>query len=147
MSITQQHLFATQLAQLSRAWRAELDKRLQGLNLSQARWLVLLHLARFEQAPTQSELALEVGVEGPTLARLLSALQAEGLVERKAVLEDRRAKHIYLTELARQRIEQIDGIAADLRAQVFKGISAEQIELCQQLHQTMLVNLESVNVP
>ncbi|AKX43771.1 MarR family transcriptional regulator [Thiopseudomonas alkaliphila] len=147
MSITQQHLFATQLAQLSRAWRAELDKRLQGLNLSQARWLVLLHLARFEQAPTQSELALEVGVEGPTLARLLSALQAEGLVERKAALEDRRAKHIYLTELARQRIEQIDGIAAALRAQVFNGISAEQVELCQQLHQTMLVNLESVNVP
>ena len=52
-----QHSFGMQLAQLSRAWRAELDRRLAGLNLSQARWLVLLHLARFEGLPTQRELA------------------------------------------------------------------------------------------
>ena len=41
-----QHRFGMQLAQMSRGWRAELDRRLAGLNLSQARWLVLLHLAR-----------------------------------------------------------------------------------------------------
>lgn len=147
MSITQQHLFASQLAKLSRAWRAELDKRLQRLNLSQARWLVLIHLARFKEAPTQSELAAEVGVEGPTLARLLTALQNEGLIIRRAAEYDRRAKHIFLTELAEQRIEQIEVIAQELRKQVFAGISAEQLELCQQLHQAMLVNIESVHVP
>ena len=42
----EQHRFAMQLAQLSRSWRAELDRRLADLGLSQARWLVLLHLAR-----------------------------------------------------------------------------------------------------
>lgn len=75
-----QHRFGMQLAQMSRGWRAELDRRLAGLNLSQARWLVLLHLARFEEAPTQRELAQSVGVEGPTLARLLDSLEAQGLV-------------------------------------------------------------------
>lgn len=69
-----QHRFGMQLAQMSRGWRAELDRRLAGLNLSQARWLVLLHLARFEEAPTQRELAQSVGVEGPTLARLLDKI-------------------------------------------------------------------------
>jgi acetyl-CoA carboxylase/biotin carboxylase 1 len=57
-----QHRVRMQLAQMSRGWRAELDRRLAGLNLSQARWLVLLHLARFEEAPTQRELAQSVGV-------------------------------------------------------------------------------------
>ena len=78
-----QHRFGMQLAQMSRGWRAELDRRLAGLNLSQARWLVLLHLARFEEAPTQRELAQSVGVEGPTLARLLDSLEAQGLVRRQ----------------------------------------------------------------
>lgn len=50
MPLTDQHRFGMQLAQMSRGWRAELDRRLAGLGLSQARWLVLLHLARFEDA-------------------------------------------------------------------------------------------------
>lgn len=64
MSYPDQHRFAMQVAQLSRAWRSELDRRLVGLGLSQARWLVLLHLARFSEMPTQRELAQSVGVEG-----------------------------------------------------------------------------------
>ncbi|MFO6383447.1 MarR family transcriptional regulator, partial [Pseudomonas aeruginosa] len=46
MAQTDKHYFGTLLAQTSRAWRAELDRRLSHLGLSQARWLVLLHLAR-----------------------------------------------------------------------------------------------------
>ena len=60
-----QHRFGMQLAQMSRGWRAELDRRLAGLNLSQARWLVLLHLARFQDAPTQRELASVVSKARP----------------------------------------------------------------------------------
>jgi acyl-CoA dehydrogenase len=41
MPLTDQHRFGMQLAQMSRGWRAELDRRLAGLGLSQARWLVL----------------------------------------------------------------------------------------------------------
>lgn len=74
-----QHRFGMQLAQMSRGWRAELDRRLAGLNLSQARWLVLLHLARFPDAPTQRELAQSVGVEGPTWRVCSIAWRPRGL--------------------------------------------------------------------
>ena len=60
----EQHRFGMQLTQLSRAWRAELDRRLADLGLSQARWLVLLHLARGKKRPTQGELAYSVGEIG-----------------------------------------------------------------------------------
>ena len=56
----EQHRFGMQLTHLSRAWRAELDRRLVELGLSQARWLVLLHLARDKPLPTQGELALSL---------------------------------------------------------------------------------------
>jgi MarR family transcriptional regulator for hemolysin len=137
-----QHRFGMQLAQLSRGWRAELDRRLSGLGLSQARWLVLLHLARFPEPPTQRELARSVAVEGPTLARLFDGLEAQGLVSRLTVAEDRRAKKISLCAPALPLIEQIEAIASQLRQELFAGIDSEQLRLCQQVHERILANLE-----
>ena len=138
----QQHRFAMQLAQLSRAWRAELDRRLVGLGLSQARWLVLLHLARFDTPPTQRELAQSVGVEGPTLARLLDGLEAQGLVSRQAVAEDRRAKQITLSTKAQPLIEQIEAISTQLRQELFAGIDPVDLQHCQRVQERILANLE-----
>ncbi|MET1078440.1 MAG: MarR family transcriptional regulator [Pseudomonas sp.] len=142
MSYSEQHRFAMQLAQLSRGWRAELDRRLAGLGLSQARWLVLLHLARFQELPTQRELAQSVGVEGPTLARLLDSLEAQGLVRRQAVAEDRRAKKISLSAEARPLIEQIEAISTQLRLELFAGLDEEELRCCQRVHARILANLE-----
>ncbi|HCN61819.1 MAG TPA: MarR family transcriptional regulator [Pseudomonas sp.] len=142
MPLTDQHRFGMQLAQMSRGWRAELDRRLAGLGLSQARWLVLLHLARFDCKPTQRELAQSVGVEGPTLARLLDSLEAQGLVKRQAVLEDRRAKKIELSESALPLIAQIEAIATALRQELFVGIDEEEQRICMRVHKRILENLE-----
>lgn len=136
-----QHRFAMQLAQLSRGWRAELDRRLADLGLSQARWLVLLHLARFDHEPTQRELAQSVAVEGPTLARLLDSLEAQGLVQRKAAPEDRRAKLITLQPSARPMIEKIEAISTQVRQELFNGIPDEDLRKCQQVHARILSNL------
>ncbi len=131
-----------QVAQLSRAWRSELDRRLVGLGLSQARWLVLLHLARFAEMPTQRELAQSVCVEGPTLARLLDSLEAQGLVSRVAVPEDRRAKKVALQPKAQPLIEKIEAISTQLRQEVFAGIDEEDLRRCQQVHARVLANLQ-----
>ncbi|WP_085723421.1 MarR family transcriptional regulator [Pseudomonas sp. R37(2017)] len=142
MPLTEQHRFGMQLAQMSRGWRAELDRRLAGMGLSQARWLVLLHLARFEEAPTQRELAQSVGVEGPTLARLLDSLESQGLVQRQAVLEDRRAKKIVLCAPALPLIEQIETIATQLRHELFEGVDEADLKVCMRVHGHILGNLE-----
>ena len=142
MSYPDQHRFAMQVAQLSRAWRSELDRRLVGLGLSQARWLVLLHLARFSEMPTQRELAQSIGVEGPTLARLLDSLESQGLVIRVAVPEDRRAKKIALQPDAQPLIEKIEAIANALRQEVFVGVDEEELRICMRVHARILANLE-----
>ena len=141
MSYPDQHRFAMQVAQLSLAWRSELDRRLVGLGLSQARWLVLLHLARFSEMPTQRELAQSIGVEGPTLARLLDSLESQGLVTRVAVPEDRRAKKIALQPDAQPLIEKIEAISTQLRHEVFAGIDEDDLRRCQQVHARVLGNL------
>jgi MarR family transcriptional regulator for hemolysin len=137
-----QHRFGMQLAQMSRGWRAELDRRLAGLNLSQARWLVLLHLARFDDAPTQRELAQSVGVEGPTLARLLDSLESQGLVRRQAVVEDRRAKKIVLCPPAKPLIDQIETIANATARRAVQRRGRSGLEVCMRVHAKILANLE-----
>jgi MarR family transcriptional regulator for hemolysin len=142
MPLTDEHRFGMQLAHISRGWRAELDRRLADLGLSQARWLVLLHLARFEEPPTQRELAQSVGVEGPTLARLLDSLETQGLVQRQAVLEDRRAKKILLSDTALPLIEKIETIANALRTELFQGVDEADLKVCMRVHARILGNLE-----
>lgn len=142
MPLTDEHRFGMQLAHISRGWRAELDRRLADLGLSQARWLVLLHLARFEEPPTQRELAQSVGVEGPTLARLLDSLESGGLVQRQAVPEDRRAKKILLSDTALPLIEKIETIANALRAELFEGVDDTDLKVCMRVHARILGNLE-----
>ena len=141
----EQHRFGMQLAHLSRAWRAELDRRLTDLGLSQARWLVLLHLARASEPPTQGELANSVGVENPTLARMLDGLETQQLIERQADEHDRRVKKIVLTPCAVDLIERIESIATTLRKEVFAGITEQEIALCQSIQARMLTNLEKRN--
>ena len=142
MPMTDEHRFGMQLANMSRGWRAELDRRLADLGLSQARWLVLLHLARFVEPPTQRELAQSVGVEGPTLARLLDSLESQGLVQRRAVVEDRRAKKIILCDDALPLIQKIEAIATALRTELFAGIDEEELRICMRVHTHILANLE-----
>lgn len=138
----EQHRFGMQLTQLSRAWRAELDRRLADLGLSQARWQVLLHLSRGKALPTQGELASSVGVENPTLARLLDALEGQQLIERQVDESDRRVKRVALTHSALAVIEKIEIIAAQLRKEIFADISEQAVQLCQETHAHMLANLE-----
>ena len=127
---------------MSRAWRSELDRRLSALGLSQARWLVLLHLARHAEAPTQSELAALVGVECATLARLLDGLEAQQLVRRVTVAEDRRAKRIELLPQTAALIAQIEAIAGELRNEVLADIDQQELEVCQRVLGRMQANLE-----
>ena len=139
--------FGMQLALLSRTWRAELDRRLSHLGLSQARWVVLLHLARTPEIPTQRELAQSVGVEGATLARLLDSLEAQGLVRRVCVPEDRRAKKIMLTEHAQPLIEQIKAISMQMHDDLLRGVDEDELRACIGVHEQILRNLARDQCP
>ncbi|WP_183167339.1 transcriptional regulator SlyA [Azomonas macrocytogenes] len=133
--------FGMLLTLLARSWRAELDRRLAHLGLSQARWVVLLHISRIPEAPTQRELAQSVGVEGPTLARLLDSLENQGFVKRLMVPEDRRAKKIVLTDKAEPLIRQIEAISSQMHQDLISGIDEEELQSCLKVHQTILKNL------
>ena len=92
--------FGLLLGETARAWRTRLDQRLRPLGLSQAKWLVLLHLNLAKADLTQRELSARLGIEGPSLVRLLDRMEADGWVERRVSPSDRRAKTVHPTAKA-----------------------------------------------
>jgi len=73
---------------------------------------------------------------------LLDSLETQGLVQRQAVLEDRRAKKIVLCDTALPLIEKIEAIATALRIEVFNGIDEEDLRTCMRVHAQIQANLE-----
>lgn len=122
--------FGFALGQLSRLWRKELDRRLSPYGLTEARWLALLHLSRMSHPVTQKDLAARIGVQGPTLVRTLDWLEAEGLIERRPIEGDRRAKSLHLTEKARPSLARIQAVAEGLREELFADVGEEEMLAC-----------------
>jgi len=118
--------FSEALHLAAHGWRTALDRRLRPLGYSRSRWMVLVHISR-NDAISNSELADRLGVEAPTLVRLVDRMEADGLISRRASETDRRVKHLHLTPAGHKEVERIKACAADVRKELLAGLDTEQI--------------------
>ncbi|WP_353183938.1 MarR family transcriptional regulator [Bosea sp. (in: a-proteobacteria)] len=120
--------FTAELAAVNRKLRALVDERARGMGLTLARARLLMELAR-EDGLIQSDLAGLLEIEQPTLVRLLDGLERNGMIERRAVAGDRRARQVFLTPMARAQAEDILAFLAELRADILHGIAPQELEM------------------
>jgi MarR family transcriptional regulator for hemolysin len=118
------------LAETARTWRSKLNQRLKPLGLSQAQWVALVHLARAKQDMTQKNLAERIGIEGPTLVRLLDRMARDNWIVRRESALDRRSKTVHLTRQAKAILQEIQTTAAQLRKELLRGIPAADLAQC-----------------
>ena len=143
MSTTQEQL-GLAIGEVSRSWRAKLDERLRPLGLSQSRWMVLLHLSKRGDGVVQKALAKWLGIEAPTLVRILDRMTADGWLERRESPTDRRAKTVHLTPQSLAVIQQINKVAAQLRSELLADIPAADIAACMRVLQRIKHTAERV---
>jgi MarR family transcriptional regulator for hemolysin len=84
-------------------------------------------LSRQGENVRQGVLADELGIEGPSLVRLIDLLQAEGLVERREDPTDRRAKTLHLTMTGEVKVEEIDRVLRRVRGSLLKDIGSQEL--------------------
>ncbi|OZI35835.1 MarR family transcriptional regulator [Bordetella genomosp. 1] len=122
---------------LSRAYRSAADKALADFGMSQATaWPVIL-TGRLGDGVRQGALAEALGVEGPSLVRVLDQLVAAGMIERREDPQDRRAKTIHLTEAGQVLRERVESVLVRLRRQLFDGASDADIEVCLRVFDSL----------
>ena len=117
------------ITRLARIWRRESDQELSDHGLSYATAISLLVLSRQGTSVRQGVLADELGIEGPSLVRLIDLLEAEGLVERREDPTDRRAKTLHLTTLGETKVEEINRVLRRLRAALLKDIGSDELAI------------------
>lgn len=130
------------IMRFARRWRAIANEHLAAIGHTQARWEALYWIAVSQGGATQRELAECVGIEEPTLVRMLHRLEQEGLVERRASQADRRTKTIVLTKAAEPHLKAMSGVIDQLREDVLQGLSAEEITQAVSVLDRLLERLE-----
>jgi MarR family transcriptional regulator for hemolysin len=114
---------------------------LTGLGLSDALALPVVLLGRRPDGVRQNVLADELGVEGPSLVRLLDKLVKDGLVERWEDPSDRRAKTVHLTQAGRAHSERASEALDAFRANLLEGVSTADIQACLRVFEQMETRL------
>jgi MarR family transcriptional regulator for hemolysin len=121
------HRITAVLLQASRRWRRLAEEAMTAHGLSEARAAPLIWVGRLGGGVRQVTLAAHIGIEGPSLVRLLDQLEGAGLLERRDDPEDRRAKTIWLTPEGKALTRRVERLLAELRERLLHDISDADI--------------------
>jgi MarR family transcriptional regulator for hemolysin len=135
--------FAVGLCRLARDYRRKVDRAFADHGLSDAKALPLAFIARLGEGVRQGVLAEELGVEGPSLVRVLDQLCAAGLVERRDDPRDRRAKTLHLTDDGRALASVVEGGLQSLRHGLLTGVSDADLAAALRVFAALEAALES----
>ncbi len=136
-----QSQLTTSLVRLARHYRLGVDEALTGLGLSDALALPVVLLGRRPDGVRQNVLADELGVEGPSLVRLLDKLVQDGLVERWEDPSDRRAKTVHLTPAGRAHSQRASQALDAFRDTLLEGVSPADLDACLRVFERMETRL------
>jgi MarR family transcriptional regulator for hemolysin len=133
--------FASLIARAARHWRRAVDRRLQPFGLTEATWLPLIHIARAATPMRQKDLAASLALDGSSVVRLLDALEAAELIERREDDGDRRAKSIAPTARGLAIIGQVEAASREVRTAALAGVSDADIDIATRALEQVCLNL------
>lgn len=112
-----------------RQHRRVADRRCIGIGLNQSQHRLLMHISRFENIPSQKELAEHFDVSPAAIAVSLKRLEGDGYIERGKNTEksDTRQNEIRITEKGRAEIVQTGEYFRLLDSQTFEGFDSDEI--------------------
>lgn len=141
------HAFLESVMKLSRKMRTAFDQQAHAHGLTYPRARALFRLAR-GQTMTQTELASELDLEQPTLARLLDRMEEHDLIERRPDPRDRRVNLVVLTVYGEEQADFVRSLADEIRNRMFEGIETREVEASIDVVERVIANLaEMENTP
>ncbi len=131
-----------QLHLTSKAARAFLTSRLAEAGATFGVWSILANLHTYGPM-IQRELAARLSIEGPTLTRYLTQMEADGLVSRERNADDRRAATVALTEAGQARYRKLEAVAVRGHAQLMTGFTEAEVAQFRDMLTRIARNISS----
>ena len=118
------------LVHVARAYKAAADRMAGDFNLSHASAWPMVMIARLGDGVRPGLVADALGVEAPSLVRIVDQLVATGLVQRQDDPSDRRAKTLHLTAEGRRCAARLEKALVPFRHALFEGMPQADVEAC-----------------
>ena len=134
--------FGFRLAWITRRLRQAVDSELHAYGLTEATWRPLAYLGRLGEGIRQKELAQALGIEGPSLVRLLDGLERRGFIERREDEADRRARGIYLTPTGRELQKRVLGISGAIQRRLLAAVQPADLDACDRAFRAIEIALD-----
>lgn len=134
--------FGFRVSRIARRVRQAVDGELRAYGLSEATWRPLAYLGRLGEGIRQKELAQALGIEGPSLVRLLDSLERRGLVERREDARDLRAHGIYLTKSGRQLQTRVLRVSESIQRRLLSVVRKADLEACDRVFRAVEAALD-----
>jgi MarR family transcriptional regulator, transcriptional regulator for hemolysin len=135
--------FTRRVIFLARRWRNQINDGLREIGQSHARWITLTWVSILAGKANLGELADRIGVELPTLIRLLNRLEEEGLVERSSLTGSGRAKAVTITPAGEAVLDELNRITRKVRSNFLKSIDDADLAKCIDVFDALLDEDES----
>ena len=118
------------LVHAGRAYKAAADRVAGNIALSHASGWPVVMIARLGDGVRPGLVAEALGVEAPSLVRIIDQLVAAGLVLRQDDPADRRAKTLHLTAEGRDCAARLEALLLPFRRALFADVPQSDIEAC-----------------
>ena len=128
------------LAMAAKAHRARSGSHLARIGLHAGQESVLKALAE-EDGRTMSQLAQALGVQPPTVTKMVSRLSAQGLLKRVPSETDGRLARVHLTEEGSAKIDEIDRIWKRVEREALAGFDDKDRKKLRKLLRIIERNL------
>ena len=131
-----EHTFLTALGPIRQSVRRIMDRELGriGLSIAQAAPLAIIE---HHDGIRQGELAERLDIEGPTLIRTLTQLEALGLVERQPDPADQRARTLHLTAAGGALASRLRPLLDAVRARLLADVSDADLAVCARVFDSL----------
>ncbi len=141
-----QKTVAVRMTAATRVYRARVGAHLSKIGLHAGQESVLKALSD-RDGQTMTELASFLGVQPPTVTKMIGRLVTQGYVDRRASESDGRQAHVHLTEHGREALSEIDHVLEKVERRALNGIGDKDQKRLRRLLRRIMRNLDGAAEP
>ncbi len=134
---------ALRLTVLARLLRHDFDRHVDDARLTRSQWSLIAVAAR-RPGSTQRQIAEFLEMSEAAAGRLIDRLESDGVLERRQMEGDRRARAVFLTDAANPLLEKMSATALVREERWFRGLSDAELIQLSKLLDTLYDNMNSV---
>ncbi|WP_245570843.1 MarR family winged helix-turn-helix transcriptional regulator [Anaerovorax odorimutans] len=120
----------------------DFNRRLEKQGMTRIQWIALYFLNRADKSISQKQLASLMNIQDSSLARLIDRMERDGLINRVENSDDKRVKFLELTEVGRERIDELLPLGKHFSDLLLEDITDEELDIFDNILKKMLNNIK-----